>query len=47
MQYKQRLVPGFTSKHNLTRLIYYEEYMYVDLAKRREKQLRIGIDNGK
>jgi putative endonuclease len=27
-QHKQKLVPGFTRRYNLTRLVYYERFFY-------------------
>ena len=40
-QHKNRLFPSFTSRYNLTRLVYYEEFVYPDGAINREKWLRI------
>ena len=37
-QHKNKLVPGFTSRYNLTRLVYYEEFVYPDAAIDREKE---------
>jgi putative endonuclease len=31
-QHKNKLVPGFTSRYNLTRLVYYERFFYPDAA---------------
>ena len=39
-QHKQNRSPGFTSRYNLTRLVYYEEYVYPDAAIRREKEIK-------
>ncbi len=39
-QHKQKLVPGFTSRYNLTRLIYYERFFYPDAAISREKEIK-------
>jgi putative endonuclease len=39
-QHKQKETPGFTSKYNIDRLIYYEEYERPDEAILREKQLK-------
>ena len=36
-EHKNKLVPGFTSRYNLTRLVYYESFAYPDLAIDREK----------
>lgn len=39
-QHKQKLVPGFTSRYNLTRLVYHEEFVYPDAAIKREKEIK-------
>jgi putative endonuclease len=39
-QHKQRLLPGFTSRYNVTRLVYFEETMDVREAIAREKQIK-------
>ena len=39
-EHKHKLVPGFTSKYSLTRLVYYEETNSVHEAIAREKQLK-------
>jgi putative endonuclease len=39
-QHKNKLVPGFTSRYNLTRLVYYEEFVYPDAAIDREKEIK-------
>ena len=39
-EHKNKLVEWFTSKYNLTKLVYFEEYKYVKDAIRREKQLK-------
>jgi putative endonuclease len=39
-QHKNKLFPGFTSRYNLTRLIYYEEFVYPDAAISREKEIK-------
>ena len=39
-QHKNKLVPGFTSRYNLTRLAYYEEFVYPDAAINREKEIK-------
>jgi putative endonuclease len=31
-QHKNKLIPGFTSRYNLTRLVYYERFFYPDAA---------------
>ena len=44
--HKYRLVPGFTKKYNVDRLVYYESHPDMDAARAREKQLK-GKDRGK
>ena len=39
-QHKSRLAPGFTSRFNLTQLVYYERFVYPDAAIRREKEIK-------
>ena len=39
-QHKNRLVAGFTKRYNLTRLVYYEEFVYPDAAIAREKEIK-------
>ncbi|MFC1898331.1 GIY-YIG nuclease family protein [Candidatus Cloacimonadota bacterium] len=39
-EHKNKLVPGFTSKYNLTKLVYYEEADDVTIAIKREKQMK-------
>jgi len=39
-QHKNKLVPGFTSRYNLTRLVYYEEFVYPDAAINHEREIK-------
>ncbi len=39
-QHKNRIAPGFTSRYNLTRLVYYERFFYPDAAINREKEIK-------
>jgi putative endonuclease len=39
-EHKNKLVHGFTSRYNLTRLVYYEAVVYPDAAIRREKEIK-------
>lgn len=39
-QHKRRLIPGFTKKYNVDRLVYFEEHSSVELAEAREKALK-------
>lgn len=36
-QHKNKLIPGFTSRYNLARLVYYEEFIYPDAATERKR----------
>ncbi|MCL5774251.1 MAG: GIY-YIG nuclease family protein [Firmicutes bacterium] len=42
-EHKHKLVPGFTSKYNINRLIYYEQTNNIYAAIRREKELKSWI----
>ncbi len=39
-EHKNKLIKGFTEKYNIVKLIYYEEYQYINDALAREKQLK-------
>ena len=39
-EHKNKLVPGFTSRYNLTRLVYYQCFAYPDMAIDREKEIK-------
>jgi putative endonuclease len=39
-EHRNKLIPGFTSRYNLTRLVYYECFFYPDAAIAREKQIK-------
>ena len=39
-EHKNKLVPGFTSKYNITKLVYFEEGSDVNVALAREKQIK-------
>ncbi len=41
-QHKQKVFKGFTSKYDCNRLVYYEEYQWIQDAIAREKQLKAG-----
>ncbi|MBI2619049.1 MAG: GIY-YIG nuclease family protein [Ignavibacteriales bacterium] len=41
-EHKHRLTPGFTSRYNVTKLVYYEEYDDINEAIAREKQIKAG-----
>ena len=39
-EHKNKLVIGFTSQHNIDKLVYFEEYQNINEAIKREKQLK-------
>ena len=39
-QHKQKLIPGFTAKYNIDKLVYFEMFDFIDLAIKREKQIK-------
>ena len=39
-EHKNKLVAGFTSSYNVTKLVYYEEYATMEEAIAREKQIK-------
>lgn len=39
-QHQKKLVPGFTSKYNVSRLVYYEETCDINVAIAREKEIK-------
>ena len=39
-EHKNKLLRGFTSRYNLTRLVYYEAFAYPDAAIDREKEIK-------
>src|SRR5579862_3693141 len=39
-QHKNKLLPGFTNRYNLMRLVYYERFNYPDEAIVREKEIK-------
>ena len=41
-EHKNKLIAGFTSKYNVTKLVYYEEYETMPEAIAREKQIKGG-----
>jgi len=45
-EHKIKLNKGFTAKYNVDKLIYYEVFDYIDLAIKREKQIK-GISRSK
>ena len=41
-EHKNKMIEGFTSKHNITKLVYYEIFDGVEEAILREKQIKAG-----
>jgi len=41
-QHKNKEVEGFTKRYNLTKLVYFEEFAYINDAITREKQIKAG-----
>ena len=39
-EHKKKLVSGFTSKYNVTKLVYFEQFDFIELAIKREKQIK-------
>lgn len=39
-EHKNKLIPGFSSKYNITRLVYFEETSDIKTAVAREKQIK-------
>lgn len=46
VHHKRRLVPGFTKKYHVHRLVYFERLPAMDAARRRERQLK-GLSRAK
>ncbi len=41
-EHKQKLIPGFTKKYNISKLVYYEVHNGIESAIEREKQIKGG-----
>ena len=41
-QHKEKVVPGFTKRYNVDKLVYFEKYRNVQEAIAREKQIKAG-----
>lgn len=39
-EHKQKRIKGFTQKYNVDKLIYFEQFEFIDLAIAREKQIK-------
>ena len=46
-EHKEKLVSGFTSRYNVTKLVYYEEFETMPEAIAREKQIKGGSRQNK
>lgn len=46
-EHKNKLIKGFTDRYKITKLVYYEEFGYIDEAILREKQIKGGSRNKK
>jgi len=46
LHHKRRLIPGFTKRYNVHRLVYFERLPDMDAARRRERQLK-GLSRAK
>jgi putative endonuclease len=40
VHHKRRLIPGFTRKYNVHRLVYFEAHPDMEVASRRERQIK-------
>jgi len=41
-EHKMKITPGFTSRYNVTKLVYFEEYEDINETIDREKQIKAG-----
>ena len=41
-QHREKLLPGFTKRYNVSKLVYYEAFQNVTAAITREKQIKAG-----
>lgn len=39
-QHREKLIPGFTTKYDVTRLVYFEPFETLEVARLREKRLK-------
>jgi len=39
-EHKSKLINGFSSKYNLTKLVYFEEFQFIEMAIKREKNIK-------
>ncbi len=47
LQHKEKQIPGFTQKYNITRLVYFEETTSINEAILREKEIKGWLRNKK
>ena len=40
-EHKAKMLPGFTRKYSVDKLVYLEEYSHIDEARRRERALKV------
>lgn len=41
-EHREKAIPGFTSRYNIGKLVYYEVFENIDAARAREKQIKAG-----
>jgi putative endonuclease len=41
-EHREKLIPGFTSRYNVTKLVFYEERIDIRASIEREKQIKAG-----
>ncbi|CAG0997160.1 hypothetical protein ANRL2_03676 [Anaerolineae bacterium] len=41
-EHREKIIPGFTSRYNISKLVYYEAFDDVNAAIAREKQIKAG-----
>ncbi len=41
-EHKEKLIPGFTNKYNVNKLVYFEQFEDINEAVMREKQIKAG-----
>jgi putative endonuclease len=39
-EHKKKIIPGFTSKYNVDKLVYFELFDFINMAIQREKQIK-------
>lgn len=46
-EHKNKLIKGFSSRYNLDKWLYFEQYQYIEEGIRREKNMENGKEHGK